>query len=603
MAGLLLAATVSSVAGGQGVTKGGVNDPAYTVAFASFAPLNTDIFIAQADGSGARVLFSSPALDYNASFSADGAWIVFTSERDGSSDLFRVRANGSGLERLTADPAFDDQGALSPDGESLAFVSTRSGQADIWILDLTTHALRNLTSHPAGDFRPGWSPDGRWIAFSTDRDSRKPKFTFTTLHSTEIYIVRPDGTGLRRITNDNAFAGSPAWSADGKRLVYYAAGTDEVQKIASPRRLRGITQIVTVDLATGEPKEVTSGPGEKWSPRFLPGGVIAYASGGPTGGVELVTGTAGARGEIRSPQWSADGRQMVFHRDVETTWPPLREVRSPDPRFRLLRAGVFTTGAPGGERLAMNDQRAGVLRNSIMVMNADGAGRSPLFSDTTRSALAPVWSPCGDMIAFGLGRFFQQTLGAATADIATIRRDGSGLRVLTDGSANFGLPSWSPDGRKLVYRVASADRNGLLIMDVATGAVTALTSGTAHDNFPAWSPKGDVIAFTSDRDGDFEIYTIRPDGTDVRRLTSTPGNDAHNAWSPDGEWIAFTSAREGFKDESALHPFNPQPYGEIHVMRADGSDVRRLTDNQFEEGTPAWIPARGSTQAKNSCPT
>jgi TolB protein len=76
----------------------------------------------------------------------------------------------------------------------------------------------------------------------------------------------------------------------------------------------------------------------------------------------------------------------------------------------------------------------------------------------------------------------------------------------------------------------------------------------------------------------------------VRRLTRTPGNDAHNAWSLDGEWIAFTSARGGFKDESALHPYNPQSYGDVYVMRADGTDVRQLTDDPFEEGTPNWLP-------------
>jgi hypothetical protein len=52
----------------------------------------------------------------------------------------------------------------------------------------------------------------------------------------------------------------------------------------------------------------------------------------------------------------------------------------------------------------------------------------------------------------------------------------------------------------------------------------------------------------------------------------------------------FASTRGGFKDEMALTPFNPQPSGDLWVMRPDGSDVRMLTDDQFEDGTPSWLP-------------
>jgi len=57
----------------------------------------------------------------HASFSSNGRWIIFTSERAGSADIYRVHPDGSGLERLTSDPAYEDQAALSPDGSTLAF--------------------------------------------------------------------------------------------------------------------------------------------------------------------------------------------------------------------------------------------------------------------------------------------------------------------------------------------------------------------------------------------------------------------------------------------------------------------------------------------------
>ncbi len=84
------------------------SEPIYQLAFASFGPLNNDIFIADADGTNARALLPEPSNDYNASFSHDDKWIVFTSERNGSADIYRVNPDGSGLEQLTNDPSFDD---------------------------------------------------------------------------------------------------------------------------------------------------------------------------------------------------------------------------------------------------------------------------------------------------------------------------------------------------------------------------------------------------------------------------------------------------------------------------------------------------------------
>src|SRR5687767_252687 len=76
-----------------------VPDERSTVAFASVAPLNTDIFIAAGDGSDARPFLAHPDLDYNASFAPDGRSIVFTSTRNGSADIYRVAVDGAGLQR------------------------------------------------------------------------------------------------------------------------------------------------------------------------------------------------------------------------------------------------------------------------------------------------------------------------------------------------------------------------------------------------------------------------------------------------------------------------------------------------------------------------
>jgi len=168
------------------------------------------------------------------------------------------------------------------------------------------------------------------------------------------------------------------------------------------------------------------------------------------------------------------------------------------------------------------------------------------------------------------------------------------LKPLTGDSTNAGMPSWSPDGKKVVFRRATGTMRNLYILDVASRAVRKLETGSDFDTFPAWSPSGDWIAFTSKRDGDYEIYRIRPNGTGLERLTRSPGNDAHPSFSPDGQWIAFATARQGFKDEAVqlLLSGTFQPYGEIAVMHADGSDVRMLTDNSTEEGAPSWVPAR-----------
>ena len=572
-------------------------EAAYTIAYASFAPVHSEIFLADPDGSHPKVFLSNPALQWDASFSRDGAWIVFTSMRDGSADIYRAHSDGSKLERLTADPAFDDQAALSPDGRKLAFVSTRSGHAEIWMLDLQTKQLKNLTNHAGGHFRPAWSPDGEWLAFSSDRDSPKPRRPngFETIQRTEIYLMHSaDGAGLRQLTHTGSYAGSPAFSPDGKQIVFYTSSFEDVIAISDPRRLRATTQIAVVDVLSGAERTVTDGKGEKWSPRWVTRDRIGYVSGGPEGGLEFTTNGNGVRGEFNNPIWSPDGSRMLFHRDTAQNWPPVMETYSTDARFRLLRAGIFPSFSHSGDRLVFTTGFSAFLHNGLMTSSVDGSNRWLIHDDLEHNTVAPSWSPDGSLIAFGSGGAFQGFLnqGRQVSNIAVVAPDGSGFRLLTQGDGNNGFPGWSPDGRQVVFRLQDEHGKGLRIVDVQTGRVTVLTDGNGnHDNFPAWSPKGDEITFSSDReDGDWEIYTIHPDGTGVRRITHIPGNDAHSSWSPDAKWLVFATEKNGFKDEMALHPHNPQTYGEVAVMRPDGSELHALTDNPWEDSTPRWAP-------------
>ena len=583
-----------------------------------WSPTRSELYIADADGRNPRKLVAGLELDYNASFSSDGESVVFTSERYGSSDIFRVRIDGLGLERLTDDPAFDDQGALSPDGSSLAFVSTRDGgSTDIYILDMKTRQTRNLTRSPGGDYRPSWSPDGKRIAFSSDRGTtlQRSKGNWEQIQETSVYVVGADGLNLRKVSaGGGQFAGSPKWSPDGSRLVFYelaAADTFRARGVGAQVTIE--SRIVSVDVATGARVEHAAGPGLKLSPQFLDSKRIGYlAKSGASATLAFSSGEKGTTGDIGNPAWSRDGRRMVYHSGPIETIPASRRPGGPlharDPQYDLLFASGFPAVSPDGREIAVSERTGRGNpddRTALVVWNVDGTNPRRIFR-AEGSLMSPSWSADGQWIVFGVGSYFV-TRATNPAQIMIVARDGSGARPLTTGSGNSGFPSWSPDGKQVVYRfwndaAGASPPNGptpgraagLRILNLADGAIRTLTTG--YDNFPCWSAKGRIV-FSRLVNDEFHIFAINADGTSLAQLTKGTYDDTHPACSSDGEHVLFSSSRFGFKDEAPMFDI-PQPYGELIIMKIDGSDQRPLTDNRWEEGTPAWQTVRPTNTAR-----
>ena len=170
------------------------------VAFNSNRDDNSDIYVANVDGTGLLRLTNHPAIDTSPTWSPNSQQIAFTSDRTGAPQIYVVGADGTGLRRLTYETYCDRPTWSPPPFNEIAYSSRTGLGHDIKVLDLATNEVRQLTFGLGTNESPSYAPNGRHIAFMSTRNETK-----------QIYTIGRDGRGLRRVTSvgNNEM---PSWS-------------------------------------------------------------------------------------------------------------------------------------------------------------------------------------------------------------------------------------------------------------------------------------------------------------------------------------------------------------------------------------------------------
>jgi len=206
------------------------------------------------------------------------------------------------------------------------------------------------------------------------------------------------------------------------------------------------------------------------------------------------------------------------------------------------------------------------------------------------------------------------------AEIFVMDEDGANLRPVTVNTVGDRHPSWSPDGRQIVFtREGHGAFSDIYAMNADGSNQHPVVDHHKNDTWPAWSPRGEWIAFQTDRNGNWDIYLVKPDGTGEWQLTVHPAADEMPTWSAAGDRVFFHSRRGGLNQIYSVdvatgqqlehhmasgHNYQcPRPspvdgrlaFGSLQdgnpeiYIEVDGK-AWRVTDVGSEEKTPVWSP-------------
>jgi TolB protein len=249
-----------------------------------------EIYISDYDGENQRRVTVGKTLNIAPRWSPDGRSIAYTSYRRGGANIFISNIFQGTLDEVTKGDKVGENWlpAWSPDGTRIAFSSTRDGNPEIYVVNRDGSNLRRITNHPGIDITPTWSPTGNQIAFTSDRTG-----------TPQIYVVGSDGLNLAKRSADG-YCDRPTWSPAPYNEIAF-----------SSRNGPGF-DIRVIDLATGRSSALTNGEGTNESPAYSPNGRHIVFTSTRSGKTQVFTMARDGRdvkqitriGNNEKPDWS-----------------------------------------------------------------------------------------------------------------------------------------------------------------------------------------------------------------------------------------------------------------------------------------------------------
>ena len=234
---------------------------------------------------------------------------------------------------------------------------------------------------------------------------------------------------------------------------------------------------------------------------------------------------------------------------------------------------MFGAWSPDGKRIAFTSDRSG--DPEIYVANADGSGLRQL-TDTPGRDAHPSWSRDGKAI------LFQSPRTDGNVQIYRMNADGTDQRQMAATTGFCGVPVEAPDGKRIAFQCSKALQEfgsaeapwRIYLLDRGKTEPHAVTTGPGNDQVPNWSPDGRKLLFYSDRSGTNQLFELNVRSGTTSQRTFGPASYSAATYSPDGKLIAVMRADPGGK-------------GDIHVI---GPRIRsaRITDSGPEFGMAVW---------------